>query len=354
MNENISCMLIRGGTSKGAYFLASDLPESEKERDDLLVRIMGSGEGQQINGIGGGTSLTSKVAIVSKSEQEGTDLDYLFAQVAVDKKEVDTKPSCGNILSGIVAFASENNLVKLSSPSTMLRVRNINTNTIIEVSAESPSGHLRYDGDVRVDGVPGTGSPVLLNFLDVGGSKTGKLFPTGNVRDQVEGVEVSCLDAAVPMVHINAKDFGLAGNETKQQLDDNAELLERIESIRLSAGRLMGMGDVTGSVVPKVSLLSPPTQDGHITSRYFVPQNCHASHAVTGGICVAAACMIPGTVAHEVCQGINSETVVIEHPSGQIQVNIKVEPGEIEPAVRQAALVRTARPLFKGQVYPTF
>ena len=177
MNENISCMLIRGGTSKGAYFLASDLPESEQERDDLLVRIMGSGEGQQINGIGGGTSLTSKVAIVSKSEQEGTDLDYLFAQVAVDKKEVDTKPSCGNILSGIVAFASENNLVKLSSPSTMLRVRNINTNTIIEVSAESPNGHLRYDGDVRVDGVPGTGSPVLLNFLDVGGSKTGKLFP---------------------------------------------------------------------------------------------------------------------------------------------------------------------------------
>ncbi|MCZ8503238.1 hypothetical protein O9853_24320 [Vibrio lentus] len=180
-----------------------------------------------------------------------------------------------------------------------------------------------------MDGVPGTGSPVLLNFLDVGGSKTGKLFPTGNVRDQVEGVEVSCLDAAVPMVHINAKDFGLAGNETKQQLDDNAELLERIESIRLSAGRLMGMGDVTGSVVPKVSLLSPPTQDGHITSRYFVPQNCHASHAVTGGICVAAACMIPGTVAHEVCQGINSETVVIEHPSGQIQVNIKVEPGKL-------------------------
>lgn len=352
MNDNISCMLIRGGTSKGAYFLASDLPSDEQARNELLIRIMGSGDGQQINGIGGGTTLTSKVAIVSPSQEEGTDLEYLFAQVGVETKDVDTKPSCGNILSGIVAFASESQLINLDSPTTKLRVKNINTNTIIEVSAESPNGRLQYDGNVKVDGVPGTGSPILLNFLNVGGAKTGKLFPTGNVRDVVQGIEISCVDAAVPMIHINAKDLGLEGNESKQQLDDDTDLLQRIESIRLEAGEKMGLGDVSGSVVPKVSLLSSPHDEGHITSRYFVPQNCHASHAVTGAICVAAASVIPGTIAFEVCKRIQSQTVLIEHPSGQIQVNIQVEAGEVEPQVRQAALVRTARPLFKGTVYP--
>jgi len=347
----IACMMIRGGTSKGAYFLSDDLPKNESQRNEFLVNVMGSGDNQQINGIGGGTSLTSKVAIVSQSSEANVDLDYLFAQVGVEERTVDTKPSCGNILSGIIAFASENNLLPLTHPSTTIRVKNINTNTIIEVSAETPQGVLQYEGDTTIDGVPGSGSPILLNFLNVGGAKTGKLFPTGQPSDIIEGVEVSCIDAAVPMVHIVAKDLGIAGNESKQELDENALLLAKIETIRIIAGELMGLGDVRGSVLPKVSLLSPATQGGHITSRYFVPQNCHASHAVTGAICIAAACNLSGTVASKVVDTITSETVVIEHPSGKIEVNIQIEKGLKEPIISQAALVRTARPLFKGHVY---
>ncbi|MGL6314951.1 4-oxalomesaconate tautomerase [Vibrio sp. WXL103] len=350
--SQISCMLIRGGTSKGAYFLGDDLPKEAKARDDVLLRVMGSGDISQINGIGGGTTLTSKVAIVSKSHEPDIDLEYLFAQVGIEERIVDTKPSCGNILSGILAFASENRLVPLESPTTTLRVKNTNTNTIVEVSGETPQGQVQYQGSMKIDGVPGTGSPVMLNFLDVGGAKTGRLFPTGKKSDIIEGVEVTCIDAAVPMLHIAAESVGVTGYETKHELDNNHALLERIESLRCIAGELMGLGDVASSVVPKVSLLTRAKNGGTISSRYFVPHNCHASHAVTGAIAVAAACAIPGTIASRLSTPLDNNGVTIEHPSGRIDVKIEIEEGETEPNVKQAALVRTARPLFKGQVYP--
>ncbi|MEZ8147529.1 4-oxalomesaconate tautomerase [Enterovibrio norvegicus] len=350
-STSIPCMLIRGGTSKGAYFLASDLPQDEKQRNDLLIHVMGSGDPQQINGIGGGTTLTSKVAIVSASAAENVDLDYLFAQVGVEDKTVDTNPSCGNILSGVVVFAHEKNLIALSSPETTVRVRNINTNTIIEVTAQTPNGRVELDGDIKIDGVPETGSPILLNFLNVGGAKTGKLFPTGHVKDMIQGIEVSCIDASVPMVHIAAASLGKTGHETKAALDADSAFLKTLEAIRLEAGVRMGMGDVSNSVIPKVSLLSSPANGGNITSRYFVPHNCHASHAVTGAICVAIASFLPGTIAADAVREVQSNTVDIEHPSGKIQVSVVIEAGESEPQIKQAALVRTARPLFKGYAY---
>ncbi|WP_139124405.1 4-oxalomesaconate tautomerase [Enterovibrio norvegicus] len=350
-STSIPCMLIRGGTSKGAYFLASDLPENEQQRDDVLIHVMGSGDPQQINGIGGGTSLTSKVAIVSKSAFDNVDLDYLFAQVGVEDRVVDTKPSCGNILSGILIFGDEKGLITLQDPETTIRVRNINTNTIIEVTAETPNGKVKLEGNVKIDGVPETGSPILLNFLNVGGAKTGKLFPTGRFKDDIQGVTVSCIDASVPMVHIPAKAMGKTGYETKTELDADAEFLQKLESIRREAGERMGLGDVSNSVIPKVSLVAPPANGGNITSRYFVPHNCHASHAVTGAICVAVSTMLAGTVAYEAARNLKSNQIEIEHPAGKIAVSVVIEANDEEPQIRQAALVRTARPLFKGDAY---
>lgn len=347
----IPCMLIRGGTSKGAYFLSQDLPSDPDERDALLIRIMGSGDVQQINGIGGGTTLTSKVAIVSLSDSLGVDLDYLFAQVGVEEKVVDTKPSCGNILSGIIAFATEKNLISLQDGTTTVRVKNLNTNTIIEVTAETPNRRLKFDGNVTVDGVPGTGSPVLLNFLDVGGAKTGALFPTGQRQQRILDVDLTCIDAAVPMVHIPASALGILGTESKAEIDANHDLLARIEAIRIEAGELMGLGDVRSSVIPKVSIVSAPQSGGTITSRYLVPHNCHASHAVTGAICVASACLIPDTVTHSLAAPSKDERVVVEHPSGKIDVQMSILEGKGEPLIAQAALVRTSRPLFKGEVF---
>lgn len=270
--------------------------------------------------------------------------------MGVTDKVVDTKPSCGNILSGVIAFASERGLITLTPDSTTIRVKNINTNTIIEVTAETPNGQLKFDGNTTVDGVPGTGSPILLNFLNVGGSKTGKLFPTGLMSQKIHGIEVTCIDAAVPMVHIPANAIGLIGNETKLDIDSNSQLLAKIESIRILAGELMGLGDVSSSVIPKVSIVSPPHNGGSITSRYLVPHNCHASHAVTGAICVGAASLISGTVTHQQ-SNVCDDTVIIEHPSGKIDVKMVLFDGETEPVIAQAALIRTAKPLMKGDVY---
>lgn len=295
--KKIPCMIIRGGTSKGVYFNKNDLPQDERERDELLIRIMGSGDATQINGLGGATGLTSKVGIISKSEREGVDIDYLFAQVGIEQKVVDTAPSCGNILSGIICFAGETGLIELQEGITTIKVYNVNTQSLIEVSAESPGKVLKYDGDAEVSGVPGTGSPVKLNFSDIEGTKTGKVFPTGNKTDVIDGIAVTCIDVAMPMVLFDAQSLGLQGNESKAELDGNAELLQKLEAIRRQAGEMMGLGDVTGKVVPKIGVLSKPCGKGNISSRYFVPDKCHASHAVTGAICVSAAAKIEGTVA---------------------------------------------------------
>ena len=348
--KKIPCMIIRGGTSKGVYFRQDDLPADPAARDRVLLAIMGSGEASQINGLGGATSLTSKIGIISKSARPGIDLDYLFAQAGIEQKTIDTRPSCGNILSGIICYASESGLIALEDGVTTVKVYNVNTDSIIEVSAETPNGVLKYDGDTVISGVADSGSPVRLNFSQIEGAKTGKIFPTGHKRDCIDGLNVTCIDVAMPMVLFSAAELGLRGDESKAELDAQGELIARMEAVRLQAGELMGLGDVRGSVVPKMGVLSAPRGDGSITSRYFVPDKCHAAHAVTGAICVAAAANIPGTVAHD-CYRASGSVVTIEHPSGFISVDMVCEPDGDSYRFTRAALVRTAKPLMTGFAY---
>ncbi len=350
---SIPCTMMRGGTSRGPFFLANDMPRDPALRDEVLLAVMGSGNAQQIDGIGGGTTLTSKVAIVSVSKHPDADVDYLFAQVSVDQHSVDTAPSCGNMLAGVGPFAIESGLVSAEDGETLVRVRNVNTDSFIEVVVQTPDGKVEYDGDTRIDGVEGTAAPVVLNFLDVAGTKTGHLLPTGNLRDSFDGVEVSCVDAAVPMVLIPASALGKSGWESKAELDDDAELLARIESIRQQASWKMGLGDATGKVLPKVSLLAKPRHGGTISSRYFVPSNCHAAHAVTGAICVATAAMLPGTVTDGLVARPEGQRpqIGVEHPSGRIDIILDLAQSDSGLEVKRAGLIRTARKLFRGELY---
>ncbi|WP_138441297.1 4-oxalomesaconate tautomerase [Marinobacter alexandrii] len=349
----IPCTMMRGGTSRGPYFLASDLPEDRSTQDRVILAAMGSGNALQINGIGGGSSLTSKVAVVSKSQHPDADVDFLFAQVSVEESIVDTSPSCGNILSGVGPFAIEKGLVSASVGETLVRIRNLNTNSLVEAVIKTPNGTVDYDGDASIDGVEGTAAPILLNFLNVAGSKTGQLLPTGKLRDRIDGIEVSCIDAAVPMVLIPASSLGKRGDESKAQLDEDVELLRRIEAIRQEASWKMGLGDATGKVIPKVALLSKPRHGGTITSRYFVPHSCHGAHAVTGAICVASAIALPGSVTDELVirpEG-KQQTIQIEHPSGRIDLALEIDYTATGPQIQRAGLIRTARKLFQGDLY---
>jgi hypothetical protein len=352
MQFQIPCVVMRGGTSKGPFFLASDLPQDEGARNRLLLSIMGSPDRRQINGLGGGDSLSSKVVIVSPSVRPGIDVEYLFAQVGVDTGIVDTNPNCGNMLSGVAPFAIEHGLVPASSPSTTVKIFNINTGKVIEAVLPTPNGKVTYEGDVQIDGVPGKGAGILLNFLNAGGAKTGRLLPTGNVVDFVDGIDVSCVDFSTPVVFLRADAVGKTGYETKQALDADLVLLTWLESIRRKAALRMGMGDVSGRVLPKLVLLAPPQCGGNISSRYFVPWNCHAAHAVTGALCVAAACHIPGSVAAKLMRADPADPgmVLIEHPSGKIETHITLGPlqeGGV-PQICSAGIVRTARPLMSG------
>ncbi len=355
MLRAIPCLLMRGGTSKGPFFLASDLPQDPQARDQVLLAVMGSPDVRQINGIGGGDSLTSKVIIVSPSNRPGIDLEYLFAQVAVDNASVDTTPNCGNMLSGVGPFAIDRGLIRAADPTTKVRIFNINTKKVIEAVIPTPGGKVTFEGDTRIDGVPGTGAGIVLNFLDAEGAKTGKLLPTGNPKDIIDGIEVSCVDFANPIVFMTAAAFGKTGYETKAELDADKELLARIEAVRLKAAQLMGMGDATGKVLPKVVLVAAPSKGGNISSRYFVPWNCHAAHAVTGALCVAAACAVPGTIANALVKldPADPDKITIEHPSGKLETRIGIEhpEGATLPRIRTAGIVRTARPLLSGMVY---
>ena len=349
----IPCTMMRGGTSRGPYFLANDLPRDPVLRDEVLLTAMGSGNAQQIDGIGGGTSLSSKVAIVSVSRYPDADVDYLFAQVSVTERIVDCSPSCGNMLAGVAPFAIESGLVTAEEGETLVRVHNINTDSFIEVVVQTPNGKVEYDGDTSINGVEGTAAPVVLNFLDVAGTKTGHLLPTGNLRDVFDGVEVSCVDAAMPMVLIPASSLGKSGWESKAELDSDRELLARIESIRRQASLKMGLGDAAGKVLPKVSLMAPPQHGGTISSRYFVPTDCHAAHAVTGAICVSTAAMLPGTIAYDLADRPVGEPIMIgvEHPSGKIDIVLDLAETDKGLQVNRAGLIRTARKLFRGELY---
>jgi 2-methylaconitate cis-trans-isomerase PrpF len=349
MFRRIPCVLMRGGTSRGPYLLASDLPPDPRQRDAVLLRIMGSPHPLQVDGIGGANTLTSKVAIVSRSREPGADVDYLFAQVSVNEALVDTKPNCGNMLSGVGPFAIEAGLVKAGERETMVRIFNVNTRTLIEAVIQTPGGRVEYDGDTRIDGVAEAAAPIKLTFLDAMGAVTGKLLPTGNVLDVIDGVEVSCVDMAMPVMIMAAQALGKTGKETPAELDADRELFARVEAIRLKAGRLMGMGDVSKLVVPKPVLASRPSAPGGIASRYFTPHACHRSHAATGALAVGTAAALTGSVASRFVDplGFAGGALRVEHPAGAIPVDLEITPaGE----VGRASLVRTARRIFEGNV----
>ena len=354
METVIPCVLMRGGTSRGPFFLGDWLPVDPAERDRLLLAAMGSPHALQVDGLGGGNTLTSKVAIVSRPSRPDCDIDYLFAQVSVDRATVDTRPNCGNMLSGAAPFAIDEGLVAARNGVTPVRVHNVNTGAVIEAVVQTPDGRLTYEGDARIDGVAGSAAPVRLNFLDAWGAVTGKLFPTGLRQEIVDGVAVTLIDAAMPMVLMRASDFGLQGDETPAQLDGDTALLERMERIRRKAGMRMGLGDVSHSVVPKPVLLAPAGLAGVLAlrSRYFTPGACHRAHAATGAVGVASAFLMPGTVAHD-CGGpavrAGFRKVRIEHPSGAMDIDVELDPAQ--GVVRAAGLVRTARKIMKGLLY---
>jgi 4-oxalomesaconate tautomerase len=353
MQQGIRCMLIRGGTSKGAYFLAGDLPADTAERDRVLLAALGSPDPRQIDGIGGAHPLTSKVAIVARSTQPDCDIDFLFAQVNVDKPVVDTTPNCGNILSGIGPFALERGLVKAQDGETRVRVRTLNTGTIADLLIQTPGGRVRYDGTTRIDGVPGTAAPIAVDFLDAAGSVCGALLPTGRTVDRVAGVDVTLIDNGMPCVILAAASVGRTGHEPRDQLNKDADLKARLEEIRIAAGPLMNLGDVRTKVVPKMILVAAPAHGGAIATRSFIPHECHDAIGVFAAVTVGTACVLPGSPAHALAQLPDGtvKMLAIEHPTGALDVRLELEGPPEHPAVKRAALVRTARLLFDGQVF---
>jgi 2-methylaconitate cis-trans-isomerase PrpF/tripartite-type tricarboxylate transporter receptor subunit TctC len=351
MTQAIPCVLMRAGTSRGPFFLREWLPQDEAERDQALIGAIGASDLLQVDGLGGGSTLTSKVAIVSKSSQPGCDVDYLFAQVGVGQQSVDTRPNCGNMLSGVAPFAIEQGLVPACDGETTVRVFNVNTRSRIDVTVQTPGGRVVYDGDTGIDGVAGTAAAIRLNFLDAWGSVTGSVFPTGRRIDLIDGLEVTCIDAAMPLVILRAQDLGLTGREAPAALDADLSLMARIEAVRRAAGRAMGLGDVSGSVIPK-PVIASEGNDGHsITSRYFTPRRCHASHAVTGAIGVATAFALPGTVASGAATAGGTRAISVLHPQGRIDVEVTLEGAGEEARIERAALVRTARKILQGELH---
>ena len=348
--QELPCTLMRGGTSKGAYFLAADLPSDAAARDALILAAMGHGEPRQIDGIGSGTPLTTKVAIVSPARDARADVDYLFGQVVATESRIDYTPTCGNILAGVGPFAIEQGLVPARDGATDVRIRMVNTDSYCTAVIRTPGGRVQYAGDTAVSGVPGTAAPVLLTFSDIAGSSCGALLPTGNVRDTVDGVAVTCIDNGMPVVLIRAADLQVSGYETPQALDADAALKERIERIRLLAGPLMGLGDVARKVVPKMTLVAPAIDGGAIHTRTFIPTRCHDAIGVLGAVSVASACVIEGSVASEFVprSAARERDLSIEHPSGEFTVRLTLgdRPGDFA----SVALLRTARALFRGRV----
>ncbi|MCB1621223.1 MAG: 4-oxalomesaconate tautomerase [Thiothrix sp.] len=352
--SRIPCVLMRGGTSRGPFFLSSDLPRDTAARDAVLIAAMGSGHPLQIDGIGGGNPLTSKVAIIGPNQQPGVDIDYLFAQVNVDKALVDTAPNCGNMLAAVGPFAIEQGLIPASDPETRLTILNVNTGKRIEATVQTPGGVVSYEGDTAIAGVPGTAAPVRLAFLDAAGSKTGKLLPTGRLRDEVQGITVTHFDMAVAAVLAAAENFGKTGHETPAELDADRVFMTRLDTLRLQSGRMMGLGDVAGMVIPKPILLARPTEGATISARYFMPHACHTAVAITGAVCIAAACCTAGTIAYDLAllpeaDAQGRRLLVIEHPSGRTPVEIEQDPATGE--IRRVSVIRTARRLFEGFVH---
>ena len=348
----IPFFFLRGGTSRGPYFKQADLPQDRETLSQVLLSVLGSGHPLNIDGIGGGAAVTTKVAMLSKSQDAWADIDYFFAQVSVEDRLVDFKPTCGNILSGVAPAAIEMGLVEPQADETEVRIRAVNTEAQVIAKVQTPNAELTYEGDTMIAGVPGTAAAIALNFMGVVGSSTGAFLPTGNLRDTVDGIEITCMDVAMPMVIARAADFGLTGYETSQELDENKDFFARMESVRLKAGALMHMGDVSQSVTPKFGLMAPAREGGTIAARYFMPWKTHPSMAVTGSQCLAACALTPGSVADGLLtRPTESPTeVVLEHSSGTIKVLIDFEMQE-GFTLKSAGLIRTARKLAQGKVF---
>ncbi len=349
----IRCMLMRGGTSKGAFFLAADLPRDPEGRRLLLLDVMGSPDPRQVDGLGGAHPLTSKVAIVDRSSRPGVDVEFQFAQVGIDKPMVDTTPNCGNILAGVGPFAIERGLVAAEHPFTRVRVLTLNTGTLAELVIETPGGRVSYEGHTRIDGVPGEAAPIGINFLDAAGSVCGMLLPTGSALDVIDGVPATLIDNGMPVVVMPAAALGITGYEDRATLDADLRLKARLEALRLEAGRLMGLGDVSAAVVPKISLVAPPRAGGHVATRNFIPRECHAAIGVFAAVSVATACIMPDSPAHAVAVLPPGpvKRVSVEHPTGEFTVQLEVGGSEAAPVVKRAGLLRTARALFDGTVF---
>ncbi|WP_433152501.1 4-oxalomesaconate tautomerase [Actinomadura nitritigenes] len=346
MSTGIRCMMMRGGTSKGAYFLAGDLPADPAERDELLLRVMGTPDPRQIDGIGGAHPLTSKVAVVSPSRRPDVDVDYLFLQLGVGEPTVSDRQNCGNLLAGIGPFAVERGLVAAGPDRSGVRIRMVNSDSVATATFATPGGAVDYDGDTAISGVPGTAAPVVLDFEDTEGSACGALLPTGNVRDVVDGVEVTCVDNGMPVVVAAASDLGVTGYEDPADL---ARLRDRIQSLRLAAGRLMGLGDVSDASVPKTTLVAPPRDGGAVCTRTFIPLRVHASIGVLGAVTVATALLMDGAVGHDLADlPAPGAPMGIEHPTGRLDVAVELDGA----SVRRSSVVRTARKLFDGTVFP--
>ncbi len=351
MQKAIKTHFMRGGTSRGPFFLESDLPQEIAERDRVLLAAMGSPDRRQIDGLGGANPLTSKVGIVRKSTTPGVDLDFLFAQVVVDKALVDTTPNCGNMLAAVVPFALETGLVKAQGATTTLRVLTLNTDMQCDITVQTPDGQITYEGDAKIDGVPGTSAPIKINFLDTAGSVCSGLLPTGSVLDEIDGIQMTCIDNGMPLVIMRAQDLGRTGYESVNDMNADTELKTRIEALRLKAGVLMGLGDVSSKTYPKMCLIAPPKDGGNIATRCFIPHVCHDAIGVLAAVTVGTACVLNGSIT----QGIaslpdgNPKKVSVEHPTGEFTVELGIDPNNPQN-VTEAALLRTARLIMRGEV----
>jgi len=349
----IPFLFMRGGTSRGPYFKRSDLPADPALLSEVLVTLIGSGNPLNIDGIGGGTSVTTKVAMLSRSDDDWADIDYFFAQVSVEDHNVDYKPTCGNILSGVGPAALEMGLVTPQGDETSIKIRAVNTEARIVAKVHTPRGLVNYEGNRAIAGVPGTAAPIELQFMDVVGGVTGGFLPTGRLVDEIDTIRVTCMDVAMPMVIARAEDFGLTGYESCAELDADRIFYDRMEPIRIKAGQLMGMGNVTDSVTPKFGLIAPPKSGGTMSSRYFMPWKCHPTMAVTGAQCLATCLLTPGTVADGMVllSKENPVKVTLEHGSGQLEIIVDYRIGADGFKLNSAGLIRTARKLAEGEVF---
>lgn len=350
--QAVACMWMRGGTSKGGFFLADDLPQEPKLRDAFLLRVFGSPDSTQIDGMGGANPLTSKVGIVSRSDHPDADVNYLFLQVFVDQAIVTDAQNCGNMLAAVAPFAIERGLVAPDEAETFVSIYMENTGKIAVAKVSTPGGKVSYQGTARIDGVPGISAAVPLAFTETQGSSCGALLPTGNACDMIDGINVTMIDNGMPCVLIKAWDLGLSGHESCEALEQNQALRSKLESLRHQAGPMMNLGNVSEKSVPKMTIVSPPQVGGALATRTFIPHKCHASIGVLGAVSVATAALLPGSVAAPLCALSSSQersvALEIEHPSGQTTILLE---RNIDDTITQASILRTARKLFDGTIF---